>query len=82
MKPDEGALRNTELYTFGSFIKQNNYYQDMITSIFETKKNATPVMTIVITMVAQTSIPYGLVSEKNLGLTVGRGLANVKKSLS
>ena len=54
----------------------------MITSIFETKKNATPVMTIVITIVAQTSIPYGLVSEKNLGLTVGRGLANVKKSLS
>ena len=54
----------------------------MITSIFDTKKNATPVMTMVITIVAQTSIPYGLVNEKNLGLTVGRGLANVKKSLS
>ena len=79
MKSDEGALRNTEfsLHNTITIIRVCT-----ITSIFETKKNATPVMTIVITMVAQTSIPYGLVSEKNLGLTVGRGLANVKKSLS
>ena len=56
--------------------------EDIVTSIFEIKKNTIPVMIAVATTMAQTSMSNGLRSEKNLGLTVGRGLANVKKSLS
>ena len=45
-------------------------------------KNANPVEKIVNTTIAQTVGPKGLKTEKNFDLIVGRGLANVIKSLS
>ena len=53
-----------------------------ITSIFDMTNNMMPIVKRVTEVMAQTIVSNGLMSAKNLGLTVGRGLANVKKSLS
>ena len=44
--------------------------------------NMMPSVMTVTAVMTQTTVSNGLMSAKNLGLTVGRGLANVKKSLS